>query len=350
MTPALQPSQIIPKCIPPAIDNGSLIFQDMLGVGAYGSVYRALDTHSGQMRAVKCLINPAHNSRQRAFQALEAQLHALVSGHPNIATLHRVIEDEDFLYMVLDCGVEGDLFSKITERGGYVGNDAAIKTIFAQIASAVMHCHSQGVFHRDLKPENVIIVGDEVKLVDFGLATAERISTEFGCGSTFYLSPECQGGYLEPVKSYDSAANDVWSMAVILINLVFGRNPWKQACVRDETFAAYVRNTDFLRTILPMSNELNEIVKAAFCLNPRERISLQELANRVQLCKSFTTHGLPARDLAAPTTVEATAQAAKTAAATAVQIGSYFVPEEKRQAGNEKDQSQDSGVDLHSMS
>ncbi|KAF9970345.1 hypothetical protein BGZ65_011202, partial [Modicella reniformis] len=189
MTPTAQLPHSIPKRIPRSIDNGSLVLQEMLGVGAYGSVCRALQVHTGQKRAVKCLNNMGLNSRQRAFQTQEADLHALVSGHPNIITLHKVLEEDDCLYMVLDCGVEGDLFYTITERGGYVGNDKAIKSVFGQIVSAVMHCHSKGVYHRDLKPENIIMFGTTVKLADFGLATAEPISTDFGCGSTFYLSP-----------------------------------------------------------------------------------------------------------------------------------------------------------------
>ncbi|KAF9398027.1 hypothetical protein BGX21_008243, partial [Mortierella sp. AD011] len=184
----LQP-QPSTKILPYAIDNGSLIFQEMLGVGAYGSVYRALDTQSGEKRAVKCLSSSGLNSQQRAFQFNEVELHAMVSSHPNIATLHRVIEEDDCLYMVLDCGDGGDLFYAITERGGFVGNDAAIKTTFGQIVDAVLHCHSRGIFHRDLKPENIILFPDSIKLVDFGLATSQLISTDFGCGSTFYLSP-----------------------------------------------------------------------------------------------------------------------------------------------------------------
>ena len=91
------------------------------------------------------------------------------------------------------------------------------------------------------------------------------------------------------VRSYNSAANDVWSLGVILINLVFGRNPWKQAYPRDETFSAYILNNDFLQTILPMSSELNEIIKAVFCLNPRKRIGLAELEQRVLAIGSFTS-------------------------------------------------------------
>ncbi|KAF9400257.1 hypothetical protein BGZ94_005509, partial [Podila epigama] len=150
MTPSLQPST--PAILPPlTIDGGAIVLQEMLGVGAYGSVYKATDTRTGQRVAVKCLSKTGLDARQRAFQTQETILHSLVSGHPNVATLHKVIEEEDCLYMVLDCGVEGDLFYTITERGGFVGNDNAIKSIFGQIASAVLHCHNKGVYHRDLK-------------------------------------------------------------------------------------------------------------------------------------------------------------------------------------------------------
>ncbi|KAF9931022.1 hypothetical protein FBU30_010938 [Linnemannia zychae] len=338
MSPSM-PTFVPTTQLPFAIDNGRLVLQDMIGVGAYGSVYRAIDVQTRQLYAVKSLNMVGLDSRLRAFQNHEAQLHALVSDHPNIATLHKVVEENDCLYMVLDCGMEGDLFYMITERGGYVGNTIAIKAIFNQIASAVLHCHACGVYHRDLKPENIIMFGHSVKLIDFGLATKEPISSDFGCGSTFYLSPECQGGYIESVKSYDSAANDVWSLGVILINLVFGRNPWKQACPRDETFMAYVQNSDFLQTILPMSAELNDIFKSVFCLNPKKRITLPELIRRVQACKVFTTPEFPIET-----------SSAAIAAVTAQALNSSNIPGAYLASNlHRPDDKEDSGVDLRSM-
>jgi len=195
--------------------------------------------------------------------------------------------------------------------------------------------------------------GKSVKLVDFGLATSEPISSDFGCGSTFYLSPECQGGYMVNVKSYDSAANDVWSLGVILINLVFGRNPWKQACLRDETFVAYAHNNNFLQTILPMSSELNEIIKSVFCLEPKKRISLADLARRVQACKSFTSpdYAAGAAPLASTTGTangtKPTDASSVAAAADATTGSSCLLPDDRLCNGGDKE-GQDSGVDLHS--
>lgn len=164
---------------------------------------------------------------------------------------------------------------------------------------------------------------------------------------------ECQGGYVERVTSFDSAANDVWSLGVILINLVFGRNPWKQACPRDETFSAFVLNSDFLQTILPMSDELNDIIKSVFCLNPRKRLSLPEFARRVQGCTSFTTAGegsSPSLRAAAA----ATAAAAGATGAEATPIRFHFGHDAllcNSRDNKAQSQGQDSGVcvELHSV-
>ena len=69
-----------------------------------------------------------------------------------------------------------------TFRSQYLGNDALIKQIFLQIVDATEYCHSMGIFHRDLKPENILCTrdGERICIADFGLATSERISTDFG--------------------------------------------------------------------------------------------------------------------------------------------------------------------------
>ena len=57
-----------------------------------------------------------------------------------------------------------------------------IRTVFLQIVDAVEYCHSMGIFHRDLKPENILCTrgGSRICIADFGLATSERLSTDFG--------------------------------------------------------------------------------------------------------------------------------------------------------------------------
>lgn len=163
----------------------------ILGVGAYGVVYTAIDIHTNIPYAVKALNKNGLDPRQRKFQQREIKLHHLASQHPNVVSLVRIMDSIDCTFVVIEFCPEGDLFSNITERGLFVGNDPLAKRAFLQILDAVDFCHSIGIYHRDLKPENILVTdgGMTVKLADFGLATMDYLTSDFGCGSTFYMSP-----------------------------------------------------------------------------------------------------------------------------------------------------------------
>lgn len=170
---------------------GQIQLTDILGVGAYGTVYRARDVETNVQYAVKALNKVGLDPRQRRFQDREIRLHYEASDHPNVVSMAKILDTPECTFVVLEYCPEGDLFSKITEDGDYIGIDDKAKRVFLQILDAVQHCHSRGIYHRDLKPENILVMDDgyTVKLADFGLATEDRITSDFGCGSTFYMSP-----------------------------------------------------------------------------------------------------------------------------------------------------------------
>jgi len=104
---------------------------------------------------------------------------------------------------------------------------------------------------------------------------------------SFLLSLEC----LDPSSRrpyYLCAPNDVWSLGVILVNLTCGRNPWKQASFEDPAYRAFTKSQDFLRTILPLSDDLNDILGRIFTRDPDQRITLPELRKRILACSKFT--------------------------------------------------------------
>ncbi|EPQ30697.1 uncharacterized protein PFL1_01598 [Pseudozyma flocculosa PF-1] len=369
------------------IADGRLELCAVLGLGAYGVVYLARDvTHplhqqpfastSSQQAsasllastygpasgyyAVKCLNKVGLDSRQRNFQRREIMLHTMASAHPNVVSLHRVIDnpEDPCVYVVLDYCPDGDLFSMITEAQRYAvpappahslprcpetgetidlaftparrEMDALIRDVFDQILDAVEYCHSMGIYHRDLKPENILCLqgGAKVVLADFGLATGEKISSDFGCGSTFYMGPECQGGITHRLASYNTAANDVWSLGVILVNLVCGRNPWKQACPADDTFREYLRNPDFLKEILPISEGVNSILKRIFTFRSESRCSISDLRRMIRNVDRLTATAeeIKARQekvRVAAQQVQAAKQAEKAAAAAAAAAAQY---------------------------
>ncbi|BGP43317.1 Serine/threonine protein kinase [Rhodotorula kratochvilovae] len=343
---AAQNSSHSQNLIGQVIDNSThhgvshLEFVSVLGLGAYGVVYLARDIAAHPtpyptsaahpelgnlpLYAVKCLNKVGLDTRQRNFQQREINLHYAASQHPNVVTLYNVIDDETCTYVVLQFCDEGDLFGMITERQRYLGDDDLIRRVFLQIVDAVEYCHANGIYHRDLKPENILCLddGEKVMLADFGLATGERLSGDFGCGSTFYMSPECQGGLFQRLSSYSTAHNDIWSLGVILVNLTCGRNPWKQACPSDETFCAYLGNPDFLRSILPVSEHTNRILKRIFALNPQARITLPELRQEILSVKTFVMSETELRHA-----TRATKEAARAFAASAKAPAAPAAPE-----------------------
>lgn len=329
--------------------TSTLRLTSILGTGAYGVVYAAVDIKDNVQYAVKCLSKFNQDGtplerRQIAFQNREIRLHYQASAHPNVVSMLRIIDNHDCIYVIMEYCPEGDLFYNITECGKYVGKDELAKRVFLQILDAVEYCHSLGIYHRDLKPENILVSdrGDTVKLADFGLAISTERSEDYGCGSTFYMSPgrskilELSSSrprrtpflihlvhfqfpppsssnpltflfsffFLECLDQssrrpfYYCAPNDVWSLGVILLNLTCGRNPWKQASFEDSTYRAYTRTPGFLKTILPVSDELNDILGRIFNPNPQQRITLSELKARIIACSRFTEQ--PAADLPTP--------------------------------------------------
>lgn len=102
---------------------------------------------------------------------------------------------------------------------------------------------------------------------------------------------ECLQSSPKAFSCYNSAANDVWALGICLINLTCGRNPWKKASVQDATFAAYLHDSSFLQTILPLSDHLDWILRRIFECEPTKRVTIPELREMIYQCPVFTTTG-----------------------------------------------------------
>ncbi|KIK42518.1 hypothetical protein CY34DRAFT_83409 [Suillus luteus UH-Slu-Lm8-n1] len=295
-------NEVLPNFSGQIVGNGRFELVDMIGSGSYGNVYRALDAQSDPCEpvyyAIKCLPKTELSPERIVCQRREISLHSLVSSSsPHICTLHEIIEEELYIYFVLDYCAGGDLYTAIIEDRIYQNNVPLIKRAFLELLDGVHACHQLGVYHRDLKPENILCRqgGLDIRIADFGLATKSRLSQEFGVGSSYYMSPECISREMK-YPHYSPLHTDIWSLGVILVNMVSGRNPWRFATPSDEGFLGYLYNVDFLREILPISKPFNEILKRIFRLQPFSRISLPELKEEILKLDTFYMSDAELRD------------------------------------------------------
>ncbi|KAI0372026.1 Pkinase-domain-containing protein [Pilatotrama ljubarskyi] len=286
----------IPSFLGKTIDDGRIRLVDVLGEGAYGVVFRAVDEFAPasssspgpKQYAVKIMEKADPNSRRWRYQQREVAAHMRVHDHPNIVSIHGAYECAYFIYIVLDFCPGGDLFNPMIDRMVYSRNDALLKRIFVQLLDAVQYCHDHGIYHRDLKPDNILTNedGTEVKLADFGLSTTAKLSDTFGCGSSNYMSPECIGEDYD-YHPFSNEASDIWSLGVILTNLIAGRNPWEYATTNDKHYLKFLSTPDYLRTMLPISAETQEILYRIFTSDPGTRISIPELREAILAVHTF---------------------------------------------------------------
>ncbi|KAJ7587222.1 kinase-like domain-containing protein [Mycena floridula] len=270
------------------LDNDRYELLSVIGIGGYGKVYEALDTHTSTSVAIKCLAKPELSSREELRLNRELALHKKVSSHPNIVTLHTHFTSGDFIYVVLDLCAGGDLFTAVNTRDFFKHKDDLIKTIMMQLIDAVEYCHQSNVFHRDLKPENVLLStdGTTIYLADFGLSSDQDFESDFGCGSSYYMSPECVGTETGR-KPYSTVHNDIWSIGIVLTNILSDVNPWRLPVSYDLSYARFLRDPDSLRQNLSISEDAALVFRGVFRRNPIDRPTLDDFRKQILAVQTF---------------------------------------------------------------
>lgn len=191
------------------------------GAGCVG-VYRAVDTRSGRVVAIKTIDRASHADTRWKHSFQREMDIASKLRHPNVIELVDVVAWQNYVCLVMEYASGGELFQVISDSGA-MSEDMA-RGYFLQILSAVEYCHSCGVCHRDLKLENILLSeqGSQlVKITDFGMSKdieQHSIPKTKRVGTASYMAPEVSmAGVATP---YDGTAADVWSLGVILYVLV----------------------------------------------------------------------------------------------------------------------------------
>ncbi len=234
---------------------------ERLGAGGMGVVYRARDPRLERDVAIK-FISPSSAADETAkARFLREARAASALDHANICAIHGVDETDDGqLYIVMGYYPGENLSARIARQRPTPGQGLELAV---QIAAGVAKAHEVGVVHRDLKPSNVMVTNDGVvKILDFGLAKRmesqddDLTQTGTSMGSPWFMSPEQVRG-----ESLD-ARTDVWSMGVMLHELLAGERPFARESMAASLYAVVNDPTPKMPDTVPA--RLREIV--ASCL------------------------------------------------------------------------------------
>ena len=245
-----------------------------LGKGAMGVVYLAKDPIIGRKLAIKTfnLAYPAREKDAEVFRKRflrEAQSAGILT-HPNIVTIHDVMEDpSNGGYCIAMEYVKGIDLKQQMQREGKLPLEFAID-LAAQIGDGLSYAHSKGVVHRDVKPANIILTADkQAKITDFGIARMEESNlTRKGqlLGTPNYMSPEQIQG--QPV---DHRA-DLFSLGVMLYELVTRKKPFQGENLNAVTHRiVYDSFTPLVEIIPGVPPRLDEILDRALAKKADDR-------------------------------------------------------------------------------
>ncbi|MHA7652280.1 serine/threonine-protein kinase PknH/PknJ [Mycobacterium sp. ML4] len=195
---------------------------ELIGRGGMGEVYRAFDTTTERMVALKVLAEhlAADDNFQQRFR--REALAAAGLNEPHVVPIHRFGDINGRLYVDMRL-IEGKDLDAVLQAGALLPRQAV--GIVRQVAAALGAAHRVGLVHRDVKPSNILVTDDEFAyLIDFGIARAvdqsALTSTGMAVGTLAYMAPErFRGDSIDP-------RSDVYALAAVLHQCLTGQRPF----------------------------------------------------------------------------------------------------------------------------
>jgi len=203
------------------LTNKYVIERRLGQAGAFGVVYKAVDTLGDVPRAIKLILRDRHSTLERLKKEYRTLLRT--PEHPNVVKVY----DADMLpsgppFIVFEY-VDGLDVGEMIENGLFSPEDAVV--LATQVAAGLAHLHRHEVYHCDIKPRNLVWTGNGAKIIDFNVAVQAASEDGHGGGSRRYLPPDLDLS-VEPTPA-ERADRDCYALGLTLYEAITGRYPWE---------------------------------------------------------------------------------------------------------------------------